>query len=79
MTQEEKTIRENSDAYADWKAVVNLNARLLDCLYRLSFHDLNQDDHDYLKSQLEKSPDFITVYLKRIKVNAKKEERFLDR
>lgn len=78
MTQEEQIIRENSDPYADWKAVVDLNARLLDCLYRLSFHKLNQDDHDYLKSQLEKTPDSIVVYLKRIKAN-ENEERFLDR
>lgn len=76
--QEAQTVKKNSDPFADWKAAIDLNARLLDCLYRLSFHKLNQDDFDYLMSQLEKTPNAIIVYSRRIKVG-KKKERFLDK
>ena len=63
-----KLIREKSDPEADAQAAIRYNARLLDCLYRLSFTSdkVRPSTLDFLASQLQKHDNEVTVLLGRI-------------
>ncbi len=46
--------------------ILKFNAKLLDSLYRMTFCELDKGQMDLLTSQLNKTGDYIIVYLARI-------------
>lgn len=74
---EVKLIRNNSSPLNDYHKVIEANADLLDALYRLTFIELNQDDYDYLISQITQTANYVTVYQRRLK-KGNIQRRYLD-
>jgi len=64
--QKTQVIKDNSDPKKDCENIIKYNAKLLDCLYRLTFHNLNKDQFAFLESQLRKTPKHICYYLYRL-------------